>query len=121
MKTALHERTVVMKMSRLFGGTLHNVPGEFDSHGTALLMRAGYIRRLGMGNYGFLPLGRRTLAKIETAIRRRLNALGAQEIRLPGAGTRNDRGGAVPGEALESKTKPPSGGQAGEWDGGIPL
>jgi len=48
-----------------------------------LMLRAGLIRRLEPGLYGFLPLGCRALEKIERIVREEMTELGALEIRLP--------------------------------------
>ena len=41
--------------------TLKEAPQDATSASHALLLRAGYIRRLGAGIYDFLPLGLRAL------------------------------------------------------------
>ncbi len=72
-----------MKMSRLFGRTLRHAPADVESDSAAMLIRAGFMRRLGVGSYFSLPLGRRTMARIETLLKQELEAAGAQEVRLP--------------------------------------
>ncbi|QOR46623.1 proline--tRNA ligase [Trueperella pecoris] len=70
-------------MSNLFVKTLREDPAdaEVDSH--KLLVRAGYIRRVAPGIYTWLPLGLRTLRKVEQIIREELDAAGAQEMLFP--------------------------------------
>jgi prolyl-tRNA synthetase len=48
-----------------------------------LLIRAAFIRKLAAGIYTMLPLGWRTLRKVEGIIREEMDAAGAQEIRMP--------------------------------------
>lgn len=72
-----------MRWSRFFAPTLKEIPAEAEVPSHRLLLRAAFIRQLGSGIYSFLPLGRRTLRKIETVIRREMDAIGAQEFVLP--------------------------------------
>ena len=46
-------------------------------------MRACYIRRAAPGVYTWLPLGLRTLRKIEEVVREEMDAIGAQEVHFP--------------------------------------
>jgi prolyl-tRNA synthetase len=48
-----------------------------------LLLRAGYIRRIGSGIYAYLPLMWRVLQKVSQIVREEMNATGAQECLLP--------------------------------------
>ncbi|MGL6138108.1 MAG: proline--tRNA ligase, partial [Planktothrix sp.] len=48
-----------------------------------LLVRAGYIRRIGSGIYAYLPLMWRVLQKVSQIVREEMNATGAQECLLP--------------------------------------
>lgn len=72
-----------MKISHLFGQTLREAPAEAETVGHQLLLRAGFIRPVGTGTFAFLPLARRTLAKIENLLRQEMDRLGGQEIGLP--------------------------------------
>jgi prolyl-tRNA synthetase len=72
-----------MRMSKLFVRTLREAPAEAEVASHQLLVRAGYIRKLMAGVYTWLPLGFRTLRKIEAIIREEMDATGAQEIRMP--------------------------------------
>ena len=49
-----------------------------------LLLRAGFIRRVGSGLYSWLPLGLRVRRNVERVIREEMNAAGAQEVLFPG-------------------------------------
>ena len=62
--------------------TLREVPGEAEIPSHILLLRSGMIRKLVSGVYGFMPMGYRTLRKIEGIIREEMNASGAQEIHM---------------------------------------
>jgi prolyl-tRNA synthetase len=72
-----------MRMSGLFGRTLREAPAEAEVASHQLLLRAAYIRKLMAGVYSWLPLGWRTIQKVEAIIRQEMDASGAQEIRLP--------------------------------------
>ena len=63
--------------------TLRDNPqdAEIDSH--RLLVRAGIIKKLAGGLYTFMPLGMRTLRKIENIVREEMDAAGAQELLMP--------------------------------------
>ncbi len=69
-----------MKLSKMHFKTLREVPTEAEIPSHILLLRAGMIRKLVSGVYGFMPLGSRTLRKIENIIREEMDASGAQEI-----------------------------------------
>ena len=72
-----------MRYSELFGRTLREVPKDEESLNARLLTRAGYIHKLMAGVYSFLPLGWRTLAKIENIIREEMSGVGGQEVFMP--------------------------------------
>lgn len=72
-----------MKMSRLASRTLREAPGGTQTKGHEHLLRAGYIRQQAAGIFSSLPLGFRSLAKIEGIIREEMNAIGGQEISMP--------------------------------------
>ncbi len=72
-----------MRLSKLFGRTLREVPAEATMVSHQLLLRAGMIRPLAAGIYSYLPLGWRALKKIEGIMRQEMDSIGGQEIRLP--------------------------------------
>ena len=47
------------------------------------MLRAGLIRKLAAGTYSYLPLGLRSLRKVEAILREEMNAAGAHEVLLP--------------------------------------
>jgi prolyl-tRNA synthetase len=63
--------------------TLREDPKEAEIPSHKLLVRAGYIRRIGSGIYAYLPLMWRVLQKISQIVREEMNATGAQECLLP--------------------------------------
>ncbi|MFB9329019.1 proline--tRNA ligase [Paenibacillus aurantiacus] len=72
-----------MKQSQLLAPTLRDVPADAEAVSHQLLLRAGYIRQLAAGVYSLLPLGRRTLQRIESIIREEMESAGANEVLLP--------------------------------------
>ncbi|MCH2110449.1 MAG: proline--tRNA ligase [Polyangiaceae bacterium] len=72
-----------MRYSKALIPTLKEAPSDAISISHILLMRAGYIRRIGAGIYSFLPLGLKALRKIEEVVRGEMNQAGSQELLLP--------------------------------------
>lgn len=72
-----------MRLSQMLFVTLREDPAEAEIPSHKLLLRAGYIRRVGSGIYGYLPLMWRVLTKISQIVREEMNATGAQECLLP--------------------------------------
>lgn len=71
-----------MKMSKMHVKTLREVPNEAEIASHILLLRSGMIRKLVSGVYGFMPLGWRSIRKIEDIIREEMDAKGCQEIHM---------------------------------------
>jgi prolyl-tRNA synthetase len=69
--------------SKSFIPTLKESPADAEIASHKLLIRAGLIRKIGAGIYAYLPLGLRTLRKIETICREELNRAGAVELLMP--------------------------------------
>lgn len=69
-----------MRMTDLYLKTLREVPAEAEIPSHIWLLRAGMIRKLVSGIYGFMPLGKRVLQKIEKIVREEMDAKGGQEI-----------------------------------------
>ncbi len=72
-----------MRYQRALVPTLKEAPADATSKSHVLLLRAGYVRRVGAGIYSFLPFGVRVLRKIEGIIRGEMNRAGALEVLLP--------------------------------------
>ena len=72
-----------MKWTKSLIQTLRENPGdaEIDSH--KLLIRAGLARKVAGGLYAYLPLGMRSLRKIQQIVREEMDRAGAQEIVSP--------------------------------------
>ncbi len=72
-----------MRLSQMLLVTLREDPAEAEIPSHKLLVRAGYIRRIGSGIYAYLPLMWRVLQKVSQIVREEMNATGAQECLLP--------------------------------------
>jgi prolyl-tRNA synthetase len=72
-----------MRLSELFAPTLRDDPAESEIASHRLLLRAAFIRQVTAGVYTTLPLGLRSIRKIERVIREEMDASGAQEFRMP--------------------------------------
>ncbi|MDF3002416.1 MAG: proline--tRNA ligase [Bacillota bacterium] len=71
-----------MRLSKMYIRTLREVPNEAEIPSHIWLLRAGMIRRLVSGVYGFMPLGFRSVRKIEDIVREEMDAKGGQEIHM---------------------------------------
>lgn len=69
-----------MRASKMLISTLKEAPNEAIISSHILLIRAGMIRKLVAGVYNYLPLGLRTLHKVENIIREEMDNAGALEI-----------------------------------------
>ncbi len=63
--------------------TLRETPQEAEIPSHQLMLRAGLIRKLSAGLYTFLPLGFRSLRKVERIVREEMDRAGALEILMP--------------------------------------
>ena len=72
-----------MRVSRLLLVTLRDVPAEAEITSHQLLLRGGFIRRVGPGIYAYLPLMWRVLQRITAIVRQEMDQAGAQETLLP--------------------------------------
>ncbi len=72
-----------MRISKLFGKTLREVPAEADTVSHQLLIKAGMISQVAAGVYSYLPLAWRVLKKIENIIRDEMDKAGGQELSMP--------------------------------------
>lgn len=69
-----------MRLSKMLMPTLREVPAEAELMSHKLMLRAGFIRKLAAGIYSYLPLGVRTLKKVEQIVREEMGNAGAQEL-----------------------------------------
>ena len=72
-----------MRLSQFFVPTLREDPADAEIASHRLLLRGGFIRQVMAGVYTTLPLGLRTMRKIEAIVRDEMDAAGAIEIRMP--------------------------------------
>ena len=72
-----------MRWSQSFIPTLREVPSDADVVSQKLMMRAGMIRKVAAGIYTYLPLGLRSMQKLEAIIREEMNRAGAVELLGP--------------------------------------
>jgi prolyl-tRNA synthetase len=72
-----------MKWTQSLIPTLRDAPADAEIVSHKLLLRAGLIRKLAGGVYTFLPLGLRSLRKIEQIIREEMDRAGAIEVLMP--------------------------------------
>ncbi|MBF2099114.1 MAG: proline--tRNA ligase, partial [Gloeomargaritaceae cyanobacterium C42_A2020_066] len=72
-----------MRLSQMLLVTLREDPADAEIISHKLLLRAGYIRRVGSGIYAYLPLMWRVLQKVSQIVREEMNRAGAQECLLP--------------------------------------
>jgi prolyl-tRNA synthetase len=72
-----------MRLSRYPISTLKEVPADAEVVSHQLMLRSGMIRRLAAGLYTWLPLGLRTLRKVERIVREEMNRAGALELIMP--------------------------------------
>ncbi len=72
-----------MRTSKLLLATQKETPADAEIISHQLMLRAGLIRKLATGLYSWLPLGLRTLRKVENIVREEMNRAGAQELLMP--------------------------------------
>jgi len=72
-----------MRLSQYPINTLKETPAEAEVISHQLMLRAGLIRRLAAGLYSWLPLGLRSLQKVERIVREEMNRAGALELVMP--------------------------------------
>ncbi|HPR23571.1 MAG TPA: proline--tRNA ligase [Bacillota bacterium] len=71
-----------MRLSKMHFKTLREVPSEAEIPSHILMLRAGIIKKLVSGVYGFMPMGWRSVRKIEEIIREEMDGAGGQEIHM---------------------------------------
>ena len=73
-----------MRYSEYFIPTVKETPADAEVVSHQLMLRAGMIRKLAAGIYSYLPLGLRSIRKVENIVREEMNRAGAIEILMPG-------------------------------------
>src|SRR5882724_4033866 len=72
-----------MRWSQYFIVTLREVPADADVVSQKLMMRAGMIRKVAAGIYTYLPLGLRSIQKLEAIVRQEMGRAGSTELLMP--------------------------------------
>ena len=72
-----------MRWTRYFINTLREVPADADVISQKLMMRASMIRKVAAGIYTYLPLGLRSIEKLEKIVREEMNRAGSVELLMP--------------------------------------
>jgi prolyl-tRNA synthetase len=72
-----------MKATATFISTQKEAPADAEVVSHKLMMRAGFIKRLGAGIYNYMPLGLRVIRKVEAIIREEMVRAGAVELLMP--------------------------------------
>ncbi|MAK92972.1 MAG: proline--tRNA ligase [Oceanospirillaceae bacterium] len=72
-----------MRASQFLLATEKETPADAVVVSHQLMLRAGMIRKLAAGLYTWMPLGLRTLRKVEAIVREEMNRAGAQEVLMP--------------------------------------
>ena len=69
-----------MRASRFFISTLKEAPADADVVSQRLMLRAGMIKKVAAGIYTYMPLGLRSIRKIEGIIREEMDRAGATHV-----------------------------------------
>ncbi len=69
-----------MRLSKYLMPTLREVPAEAEIVSHQLMLRAGIMRKLASGVYSYLPMGLRSLKKVENIIREEMDKEDAIEV-----------------------------------------
>ena len=72
-----------MRYTNYFIPTYKEIPAEAEVISHQMMLRAGMIRKLTSGVYTFLPIGLKSLRKVETIIREEMNRSGGIEVLMP--------------------------------------
>ncbi len=72
-----------MRASQYLIATLKETPSDAEVISHQLMLRAGLIRKVASGLYNWLPMGLRTLRKVERIVREEMDRSGAQEVLMP--------------------------------------
>ena len=72
-----------MRASQFLIATQKETPADAEVISHQLMLRAGLIRRLASGLYTWLPMGLRSIRKVERIVREELDTAGAQELLMP--------------------------------------
>ncbi len=79
----MHRPAPCMRLSHYPINTVKEIPSEAELVSHQLMLRAGLVRRTAAGIYSWLPLGLRTLRKVEAIVREEMDRAGALELLMP--------------------------------------
>lgn len=71
-----------MRWREFFVPTAKETPRDATAASHQLMLRSGMIRQVAAGVYGYLPLGLRTLRRVEQIVREEMDRAGAIELRM---------------------------------------
>ncbi|ANQ85928.1 prolyl-tRNA synthetase [Azoarcus olearius] len=72
-----------MRARQFFISTLKEAPADAEVVSQKLMLRAGMIRKVAAGIYNYLPMGLKSIRKVENIIREEMNRAGALELTMP--------------------------------------
>ncbi|EAT14850.1 proline--tRNA ligase [Desulfuromonas acetoxidans] len=72
-----------MRLTEYLLPTLKENPADAEIVSHQLMMRAGMIRKVAAGIYTYLPLGLRSIRKVEQIVREEMDRAGAMELLMP--------------------------------------
>lgn len=72
-----------MRASQFFVSTLKEAPADAEVISQKLMLRAGMIRKVAAGVYSWMPMGLKSLRKVERIIREEMDGAGAIELVMP--------------------------------------
>lgn len=72
-----------MRLTNYLLPTLKESPADAEIASHKLMLRAGMIRKVAAGIYTYLPLGLRSVRKVEQIVRQEMDRAGAMELLMP--------------------------------------
>jgi prolyl-tRNA synthetase len=72
-----------MRYSQYLLNTMKETPADAEVISHQLMLRTGMIRKVAAGIYSYLPLGLRSIRKVERIIREEMDRAGAMELLMP--------------------------------------
>ena len=72
-----------MRLSKLVGERIKEIPNGATIKSHILLLRAGYIKQVSAGIFSLMPPAQKVSLKIQNIIRDEMNKVGGQEVLFP--------------------------------------
>jgi len=72
-----------MRYTQYFIPTVKETPADAEVISHKLMLRAGMVRKVAAGIYSYLPMGLRSIRKVENIVREEMNRAGGIEILMP--------------------------------------